>query len=1061
MDTSHLSPAPRPTLHLGVQLLGRFAVFVDHLEIPAQRWPSLRATQLVQLLSLAPRHRMGRDQVIDALWPELSPDAGAANLRKAAHHARQALGRHDGILMLGGELQLWPEGSLAVDSEDFEVQARAALAQRDPQKCKEIANTYPGDLLPSASYEDWAEPTRERLHACFTDLLRTSAQWERLAQVEPGDEPAHREMMAAELADGNRAAAIRWYARLRESLQRDFGVLPDAQTEALYQRCVVGLQPARTAYIGREMLLAQALAWLGMGASDRPGAIVLRGPAGIGKSALCRELEVQVSGLGWRVVRANAAQHGRAYAIISALAERVLLTDRSALDRVGAPARAVLSLLTQMAGPASTLPGPLSRHQVIGAFRRLLLALSHDENILVLVDDAHLIDDADADVLIHLASAGSPVSVVFSMREPAVASELALSLKRLAGSNVVQTLELEPVADEEMRRIIQQASSKGLPEETVARIVSDAQGSPFAAIELARSSNAGGDQRLHRTAAGAIIARLCDVPVATLDALKWMALAGDAFDAQTAAAVLPDSEAHAFAVLDAALAAGVLVLVGTQFRFRHDLVRQALVDQVAPHRRLKIHRQAAQRLAELDAAPALIAQHWIDGGSLRESVPWLLAAAADAVRLAAFSDALRHLEPLLRFMPGHAEGLRLRAEALDAMGHPAAVAAYRLAADAAGEPGAQNLRAKGALAQIKQGDPKGALQALEGLRPTSVEGRLCEALTYSGAAALGAVDPAMGTKKSAEARRLALDTGDSATIVVASWAQAAAAHSRGELHRSIWADLQETAHVPHLAMRVFDGQLCIAQRFLYGARPYSQVIEFAQSLADEAERIGAARGHAFGITIRGEAELLSGDLSAAQEHLALGAKLHRAIGGATGEAFSLQRLSEVAMLQGRRDDAHALLDEALDVARQSDVGFHLLDRIYGTYMQLADTPASALRALEEARAAVHGPLETCPGCRITFTVPAAIAAARAGCLDVAQDYASQTSYLADVVMRLPAWHAARDEVNGHIGLASGEDTATVRSRFSAAAERFRSAGHPLDAARCEQLSTQTRAGSGG
>jgi tetratricopeptide (TPR) repeat protein len=315
----------------------------------------------------------------------------------------------------------------------------------------------------------------------------------------------------------------------------------------------------------------------------------------------------------------------------------------------------------------------------------------------------------------------------------------------------------------------------------------------------------------------------------------------------------------------------------------------------------------------------------------------------------------------------------------------------------------------------------------------------------------------LGTQKSAEARRLALDTGDTATIVVASWAQAAAAHARGELHRSVWADLQETAHVPHLAMRVFDGQLCITQRFLYGARPYAEVIAFAQSLADEAKRIGAARGYAFGITIRGEAELLSGDLAAAKEHLTLGAKLHRALGGATGEAFSLQRLSEVALQQGRHQDAHALLDEALDVARQSDVGFHLMDRIYGTYLQLADTPETAFRALEEARAAVQGPLETCPGCRITFTVPAAIAAARAGRLDVAEDFATQTSYLADVVMRLPAWHAAHDEVRGHIGVARGNNGAATRASFAAAAARFRDAGQPMDAARCEQLAAKAAA----
>ena len=44
----------------------------------------------------------------------------------------------------------------------------------------------------------------------------------------------------------------------------------------------------------------------------------------------------------------------------------------------------------------------------------------------------------------------------------------------------------------------------------------------------------------------------------------------------------------------------------------------------------------------------------------------------------------------------------------------------------------------------------------------------------------------------------------------------------------MWADLQETRHVPHLALRVFDGHLCITQRFLYGARPYAEVIAFAE-----------------------------------------------------------------------------------------------------------------------------------------------------------------------------------------------------------------------------------------
>jgi tetratricopeptide (TPR) repeat protein len=411
---------------------------------------------------------------------------------------------------------------------------------------------------------------------------------------------------------------------------------------------------------------------------------------------------------------------------------------------------------------------------------------------------------------------------------------------------------------------------------------------------------------------------------------------------------------------------------------------------------------------------------------------------------------LRHVEPLLAHRPTQAEALALRAESIDALGRPGTLAAYDAAADVAPEELAHELRAKRALAQVKMSDPPGALEYLRDVRPTTVAGRLAEALAYSGAAALGFGDPAEGTRRAAEVRRLALQTGDEGTLVIASWAQAAAAHARGDLHGSVWADLKETSHLPQLAVRVFDGHLCITQRFLYGARPYADVIAFADALAAEAQRLGAARGHAFAVTLRGEARLLSGQLDAAEQDLLAGGRLHRTIGGATGEALSLQRRAELAMYRGRADQARGLLDEALDVARQSDVGFHLLDRIYGTRVAVAPDPDAALHAVEEAEAAVRGPLETCPGCRITFAVPATIAAARAHELDLAGSHERQSDYLANVVMKLPAWYAALHEARAHIALASGE-RAAARESFAAAARGFHAAGHPLDEVRCSGL----------
>ena len=171
-----------------------------------------------------------------------------------------------------------------------------------------------------------------------------------------------------------------------------------------------------------------------------------------------------------------------------------------------------------------------------------------------------------------------------------------------------------------------------------------------------------------------------------------------------------------------------------------------------------------------------------------------------------------------------------------------------------------------------------------------------------------------------------------------------------------------------------------------------------------------------------------------------------------GEALSLQRLAEVALHEGRRDEARALVDEALDVARQTDIGFHLFDRIYGTRINLhMDDPAAALQVMLDASESVRGPLETCPGCRITFAVPAAIAAARAGELALAEQHEEQCAYLANVVMRLPAWHAAHEEVRGHIAAARAPRTDQAVTLFAGAAARFGLAGQPVDAQRCERL----------
>lgn len=1052
MDTTGARPSDVPPSRLDVSLLGRFVVRVGGAELPVKQWPGVRAAHLVQLLALQPGGRLSRDEVIDSLWPELTPSAGAANLRKALHLARRALGRHDAVSIEAGELVLWPTGELAVDAAHFSQAASEALRQRAPAACALAADLYTGDLLPGSLYEGWTDEARQRLRLQWLDLLRASAQWECLARQDPTDEQAHRELMLLALNAGNRSQALRWYVHLREALRNELAAVPDSRTQALYERCASDPAWSGIPLLGRSDELAKAIGWLDLTPSRRPGGIVWRGEAGIGKTALCREVAVHARSRRWSTCRLDAADSARTYGLMTCLVESLLLQDRSRLERIGGPARSVLAQLTPMASPAAPLPGPLGRHQVVGAVRRLLLAGSTGEGLLLQIEDAHLLKDSDADVLFQLAVAGAPVCLMMTLRPPMSGSYLEAGLGRLERAGVVRVIDVGPLDADDMQGLLERAAPGTLGRAVHDRILGLAKGNPLVGIELARCALAGDRGDLPASAAEAIAEQMCDLPRDALESMRWLAICGQVIDVRTLESLATDVHIDVASAIDAALRAGVLVVSDSAYRFRHELVRLALLRHLPPHRRLQMHRRVAQALEARGASPADIADQWMAAGQPRAAMPWLLAAARDAMRLAAFSDARQHLAPVLERDPSHAEALRLNAEALDAQGDPAALFAYRLAASVADEAASHDLRAKAALAQVKLGDPKGALLALEGVQAVSVEGRLCEALAWSGAAALGAADPAIGTAKSAVARRLALESGDTTSLVIASWAQAAAAHARGELHRSVWADLQETSHAPHLAVRVFDGHLCITQRFLYGARPYAQVIDFAEAIAAEARRIGAARGLAFATTLRGEAEWLAGDLEQARLHLREGARLHRAIGGAVGEALSLQRLAEMALFEERRDEAEALLDEALDLARQTDIGFHLLDRIYGARISLhSNDPQAALHVMNDASASVRGPLESCPGCRITFAVPAAVAAARAGDLDLAHQHEAQCAYLANVVMRLPAWYAAHDEVRAHIEAASapgGPDSARL---FRSAAERFRAAGHPLDAERCERL----------
>jgi DNA-binding SARP family transcriptional activator len=222
---------------LSIRLLGGFEARVDGRTVPADAWARRSAADLVKLLALESRHRLTRDQVADALWPDLDPEAGATNTRRAAHFARRALGAGEALAIRGGAVELGPGWEVVTDVETFERAAQHAFAAGQAATFQQAAAAYPGDLLPDDRYEQWCAADRERLRGTFLEMLAGAGRFEDLIAADPAHEPAHRAIIRDRLGAGDRAGAIRQFERLRAALQ-DLGLTPDATSVGLYKRAL-------------------------------------------------------------------------------------------------------------------------------------------------------------------------------------------------------------------------------------------------------------------------------------------------------------------------------------------------------------------------------------------------------------------------------------------------------------------------------------------------------------------------------------------------------------------------------------------------------------------------------------------------------------------------------------------------------------------------------------------------------------------------------------------------------------------------------------------------------
>jgi DNA-binding CsgD family transcriptional regulator len=201
--------------------------------------------------------------------------------------------------------------------------------------------------------------------------------------------------------------------------------------------------------------------------------LVLRGEAGIGKTALLRHVQDRASDCRLAGTVGIESETQLAYAGLHQLCASLL----DGLDQLPPPQRAALSTIFGLSA------GPPADPLLVGLATLGLLSVAADDRPLVcLVDDAQWLDPATAMTLGFVARrlSAEPVALVLAVREPAGAPTL----------DGLDTLVVDGLGDVDARAILDAATGLPLDDRVRDRIVAEARGNPLALLELPRGWSA-------------------------------------------------------------------------------------------------------------------------------------------------------------------------------------------------------------------------------------------------------------------------------------------------------------------------------------------------------------------------------------------------------------------------------------------------------------------------------------------------------------------------------------------------------------------------------------------
>jgi len=431
--------------------------------------------------------------------------------------------------------------------------------------------------------------------------------------------------------------------------------------------------------VGRDKQLAAFVGYLEGTARIEMRTIVVSGEAGVGKSALMREVERLAAARGFRTLSGATLESdtGIPYApFVAAIRSALQVVPQEEASRFlssVAPELGYLFPEAMRAAPRRAQSGAVDRNRLTMALQWLLAALAKDAPLLLVLEDLHWADEASL-ALLHSLTRNRPAHSLLvatyrsdDLRDRDPLARLLVAMRREVG---VTEISLPRLTSTEIAALIHETLLTLHPGAPVKDDLRDAifgrsDGNPFFTEEILRSlvesgaisfdPSAGWHLRPARevqipvSVREIIHERISRLPQETRDMLAVLAVVGSAmyFDELRliTGSAEEDLERYLRLCIDEQLLVESALDGGAEYTFRHALTREVVYNDLLLPLRRRLHLRVAQRLATYpNVHPASVAPHWREGGDLEHAAAAFEAAARVDLALYAPWQAVSHIE---------------------------------------------------------------------------------------------------------------------------------------------------------------------------------------------------------------------------------------------------------------------------------------------------------------------------------------------------------------------------------------------------------------------------------